>query len=277
MHERFGKAYRVVDEREVTEIVRQVVERTLGLKSSSAPSSSSPKSPPKKGATVTIERSLVTERDVMDVARGGEVRVPQGAILTPLAREQAMARQVRIVFAGMGENGRVAPDGAPAPKTAPVVAAAPDRTVAIGSDHGGFDLKGQLVTYLGELGYKAHDCGTSSSESVDYPDYAYAVAKLVADGRAAWGIIVDGVGIGSCMAANKVPGVRAAMCYDISTARNSREHNNANVLTLGGQMIGLNLARQIVETWLDTPFAGGRHKRRVDKIMDIEKRFLKAG
>ncbi|MCG2770403.1 MAG: ribose 5-phosphate isomerase B [Anaerolineae bacterium] len=157
------------------------------------------------------------------------------------------------------------------------MAAAPDRTVAIGSDHGGFDLKGQLVTYLGELGYKAHDCGTSSSESVDYPDYAYAVAKLVADGRAAWGIIVDGVGIGSCMAANKVPGVRAAMCYDISTARNSREHNNANVLTLGGQMIGLNLARQIVETWLDTPFAGGRHKRRVDKIMDIEKRFLKAG
>ncbi len=267
----------MVDEREINEIVRQVVERTLGPKSPSAPSSPSPQSSPPKDASVTIERSLLTERDIMGVARGGEVRVPRGAIVTPLAREQATARQVRIVFAGTGEGERGAPDGTPAPKTVQTATAAPDRTVAIGSDHGGFELKEQLVAYLGELGYAAHDCGTYNAESVDYPDYAYAVAKLVADGRAAWGIIVDGVGVGSCMAANKVPGIRAAMCYDISTARNSREHNNANVLTLGGRMIGVNLARQIVEAWLNTSFAGGRHQRRVDKIMDIEKRFLRAG
>jgi ribose 5-phosphate isomerase B len=110
---------------------------------------------------------------------------------------------------------------------------------------------------------------------VDYPDFAFAVAQLVAQGRAWRGIIVDGAGIGSCMAANKVPGVRAAMCYDQATAFNSREHNNANVLTLGAGLIGSNLARQIVKTWLETAFGGGRHARRVNKIMDIEQRFLK--
>jgi len=267
----------VVDEHEVKEIVRQVVERTLSPSPSSVPSSPSPKGSPSKGVPVTTGHSLLTERDVMAVQRGAEVHVPEGAIITPLAREQAAARGVRIVIASTAGNKHSTVGSVPLPKTSQSVPSAPDRTVAIGADHGGVELKAQLVAYLGELGYKAHDCGTYSSESVDYPDYAYAVAKLVADGRAARGIIVDGVGIGSCMAANKVPGVRAAMCYDISTARNSREHNNANVLTLGGQMIGLNLARQIVETWLGTPFAGGRHKRRVDKIMDIEKRFLKAG
>jgi ribose 5-phosphate isomerase B len=110
---------------------------------------------------------------------------------------------------------------------------------------------------------------------VDYADYAYAVANLVSEGRARWGIVVDGAGIGSCMAANKVPGVRAAMCYDHATALNSREHNDANVLTLGGALIGSSLARQIVEVWLGTDFGGGRHARRVGKIMDIEGRFLR--
>jgi len=110
---------------------------------------------------------------------------------------------------------------------------------------------------------------------VDYPDFAYAVAGLVAERRAARGILVDGAGIGSCMAANKVPGIRAAMCYDVSTAANSREHNDANVLTLGAGLIGVNLAQQIVKTWLSTDFGGGRHARRVDKIMAIEKRYLK--
>ncbi len=110
---------------------------------------------------------------------------------------------------------------------------------------------------------------------MDYPDFAYAVAQLVSEGRAWRGIMVDGAGIGSCMAANKVPGVRAAMCYDHATAVNSREHNNANVLTLGGVLVGSNLARQIVKTWLETKFGGGRHGRRVDKIMAIEQRFLR--
>ncbi len=145
------------------------------------------------------------------------------------------------------------------------------RRIAIAADHGGYPLKEILKPYLQKQGYQVDDCGTHSSEPVDYPDFAYAVAKKVSDGEAWRGIIIDGAGIGSCMVANKVPGVRAAMCYDHATALNSREHNNANVLTLGAGMIEPALARQIVLTWLNTNFGGGRHARRVDKIMNIEK------
>jgi ribose 5-phosphate isomerase B len=162
-----------------------------------------------------------------------------------------------------------------APRTSPPPAG--QRTVAIGADHGGYELKEMLKGTLNELGYAVVDCGTDSTASVDYPEFAYAVAHLVAQGRAWRGIVVDGAGIGSCMAANKVPGVRAAMCYDQATAVNSREHNHANVLTLGAGLIGPNLARQIVESWLETPAGGGRHARRVNKIMDIERRYLKDG
>ncbi|MGD8625186.1 MAG: ribose 5-phosphate isomerase B [Anaerolineae bacterium] len=144
----------------------------------------------------------------------------------------------------------------------------------MGADHGGYAMKEDLKTYLGGLGYDLVDCGTHSSDSVDYPDFAYAVARMVSEGQAWRGIIVDGAGIGSCMAANKVPGVRAAMCYDHATAVNSREHNDANVLTLGGMLLGRNLARDLVKTWLETAFGGGRHARRVNKIMDVERRFL---
>jgi ribose 5-phosphate isomerase B len=144
--------------------------------------------------------------------------------------------------------------------------------IAIGADHGGFIMKENLKTFLHEKGYQVDDCGAYSTDSVDYPDFAFAVAIKVSGGKAWRGIIIDGAGIGSCMAANKVHGVRAAMCYDHATAVNSREHNAANVLTLGAGLIGSNLARQIVQTWLDTQFAGGRHSRRVSKIMDIEKR-----
>lgn len=145
-----------------------------------------------------------------------------------------------------------------------------EQVIALGADHGGFALKESLKEHLQGEGYRVEDCGTFNSESVDYPDFAYAVARKVASGKAGRGVIVDGAGIGSCMAANKVSGVRAAMCYDHATAVNSREHNNANVLTLGAGLIGANLARQIVDTWLNTDFAGGRHARRVDKIMAIE-------
>ena len=145
-------------------------------------------------------------------------------------------------------------------------------TVALGADHGGFSLKENLKTFLLKQGYKVDDCGTYSPDSVDYPDFAYAVAKKVSEGDAWRGIIIDGAGIGSCMVANKVRGVRAAMCYDHATALNSREHNNANVLTLGAGLIFPTLARQIVLTWLNTIFAGGRHARRVDKITTIERR-----
>ena len=148
----------------------------------------------------------------------------------------------------------------------------PAQLVAIGSDHGGFALKVDLIKHLQANRYEVLDCGTNNTEAVDYPDFALAVASKVAGGEAWRGIVIDGAGIGSCMAANKVVGVRAAMCYDYATAVNSREHNDANVLTLGAGLIGLALAKQIVDTWLLTEFAGGRHVKRVDKIMAIESR-----
>ena len=147
--------------------------------------------------------------------------------------------------------------------------------IALGTDHGGFQLKETLKAHLTSLGYSVIDCGTNSTDAVDYPDFAYAVARLVSEGKAWRGIMIDGAGIGSAMAANKVPGVRAALCYDHATAVNSREHNDANVLTLGAGLIGPSLAKQIAEVWLKTDFGGGRHAKRVNKIVDIEKRFLK--
>ena len=151
----------------------------------------------------------------------------------------------------------------------------PKRIVAIGTDHGGVDLKEILKANLVELGYDVTDCGTNTKDAVDYPDIALSVARLVAEGKAWRGVVIDGAGIGSCMSANKVPGVRAAMCYDYATAVNSREHNDANVPTLGAGLIGVNLAKQILKTWLGTEFGGGRHAKRVDKIIGIEKIFMK--
>lgn len=151
------------------------------------------------------------------------------------------------------------------------------KTVAIGTDHGGVDLKNILFKELSDSGYEVIDCGTNTKDAVDYPDIALAVARLVSEGKAWRGVIIDGAGIGSCMAANKVPGIRAALCYDQSTAVNSREHNDANVLTLGAGLIGINLAKQILSTWLTTEFGGGRHAGRVDKIMAIEKTYFKDG
>jgi RpiB/LacA/LacB family sugar-phosphate isomerase len=145
-------------------------------------------------------------------------------------------------------------------------------SIAVGADHGGFPLKEFLVFRLRERGHRVEDCGTESTESVDYPVFAEAVANRVASGACDVGLVVDGAGIGSAMAANKVPGIRAATCHDVSSARNSREHNHANVLSLGAGLIGKTLAWQIVEAWLDTPWAPGRHARRVEMIMDIERR-----
>jgi ribose 5-phosphate isomerase B len=146
-------------------------------------------------------------------------------------------------------------------------------SIAIGADHGGFAMKQVLAAWLTATGYIVRDCGTHSTDAVDYPDIAHAVARLVADGTCTYGIVIDGAGIGSCMAANKVPGVRAALCHDISTARNSREHNYANVLTLGARMIGEGLAMDIVTTWLATPWGAARHGVRVEKITGIERAY----
>ncbi len=147
--------------------------------------------------------------------------------------------------------------------------------IAIGADHGGYPLKERLAFKLREAGHEVHDCGTDSPVSVDYPDFAHAVARLVSEGECRWGIVIDGAGIGSAIVANKVPGVRAALCYDLSTARNSREHNHANVLTLGAGLIGDALAWQIVQEWLSVEWGGGRHARRVDMITEIERSYLR--
>ena len=234
--------------------VRQAVYRTLGLEPHLDPAP---------------RRRLVTEQDLRGLAFGSEFQVPDAGLITPLARQVAMDRHITLRTA-FASTARVE---AGVPRLS--VPSAGGKAVAIGADHGGFKLKESLKAYLGELGHQVIDCGTSSTEAVDYPDFALAVAELVSQGRSWRGILVDGAGIGSCMAANKVPGVRAAMCYDQSTALNSREHNDANVLTLGAGLIGETLARQIVKTWLETPFGGGRHARRVDKIMETERRFLR--
>ncbi len=268
-----------IQENEVREIVKRVLLRTLGMGEADEPRASSPPG--------MAKRSLITEKDVEAVPPGGELHFPAGAIVTPRAREAAMERKIalspepgpslrpglrraqsrRSVQATMLRTGSISTlSGAPNPGS---------KVIALGADHGGFAMKETLKAYLQELGYAIKDCGAFSSQSVDYPDFAYAVAKLVSEGQAWRGIMIDGAGIGSCMAANKVPGVRASLCYDLSTAVNAREHNDANVLTLGGHLIAEGLAKQIVKTWLDTKFAGGRHERRVNKIMGIEKRFLR--
>ena len=182
-----------------------------------------------------------------------------------MANHEEIRTLVRKVLSEM--DGETA---APAPSSAEASA-----RIAVGADHGGFPLKQKLAAYLGELGYEVTDCGTSSTDSVDYPDFAHEVARRVAAGECRWGIVVDGAGIGSCMTANKVPGVRAALCYDLSSAKNSREHNLANVLTLGSGLIGENLAKQIVRTWLETPWGTGRHESRVQKITAVEHRYLR--
>ncbi|MCD4691004.1 RpiB/LacA/LacB family sugar-phosphate isomerase [bacterium] len=148
-----------------------------------------------------------------------------------------------------------------------------DGTIAIGSDHGGYELKEALRRYLeDEMGYSVNDVGVREPVSCDYPDYAVKVAEAVAAGDCVRGIMIDGAGIGSSMAANRVPGVLAACCHDVATVVNSREHNGANVLTLGSGVVPRGLARQMVRVWLATGFGGGRHERRVKKILDLEKR-----
>lgn len=186
-------------------------------------------------------------------------------------------QEVRAVVRRVVEATHVSAATSPAEAPAAAEAAPGGTAIALGADHGGFSLKERIAERLRTGGYLVHDCGTGGTEAVDYPDFAHAVARLVADGTCRWGIVVDGAGIGSCMTANKVPGIRAALCYDVSSARNSREHNHANVLTLGARLVGEGLAIEIVDAWLATPWGAGRHAARVDKITAIERRYLKDG
>jgi ribose 5-phosphate isomerase B len=227
---------------DLTALIREVVTRTLGQVPSAA-----------------ATRPILDADTVQTWPTGSEQTIAPGTLITPLARQVALERHIRL---REGDE--------------PVAAATPSQNrVALAADHGGYALKEQLKAFIQKEGYAVLDCGTHSTEAVDYPDLAYAAAQHVANGTAWRAIIIDGAGIGSCMVANKVPGIRAAMCYDQATASNSREHNNANILTLGAGLIGPNLAQQIVKTFLTTEFAGGRHTRRVDKIDAVARRFQK--
>lgn len=241
------------NEEELAALVRQVVTRTMGEKT---------------------QRNILGEETLRQLPRDGSYAVPAGTLITPLARQIALERGITLLEQATARSSSGEQPSAAADRQAGPAKSA-RQVVALGADHGGYELKEMLKTAVVDAGFDLVDCGTNSKEPVDYPDFAYAVARLVADGRAWRGIIVDGAGIGSCMAANKVPGVRAALCYDQASAVNSREHNNANVLTLGAGLIGPSLAQQIVKTWLATPFGGGRHARRVDKIDAIGERYMK--
>ena len=184
---------------------------------------------------------------------------------------QLVQRALEGLEAGTAPGATAAP-ATPTPNVGPAAVAGP-KTVAIGADHGGFALKTVLVKHLADSGFGVTDCGTNGPDAVDYPDFAHVVARLVATGACASGIVIDGAGIGSAIAANKVPGVRAANAHDTSMARNAREHNYANVLTLGARMIGEGLALEITDTFLATPWGAERHGKRVAKITDIEQRY----
>lgn len=200
-------------------------------------------------------RQVVTAEDVQSVPPGGEISASAGALVTPWALEVAATRGVRIVRGPERKEGL---------------------RIALGADHGGYALKEELKTHLTRLGVRFHDHGTFSTDPVDYPDIALAVARAVQGGDADLGILVDGAGIGSAMAANKVPGVRAASCADAAAARNAREHNDANVLALGARFVGPGRLAEIVETFLGASCTEERHRKRVGKIKAIEEAYLKS-
>jgi ribose 5-phosphate isomerase B len=195
------------------------------------------------------DRSLITEVDIRTVAVGSTLQIAEKALVTPLAIDVARDRHITLQrVSSTKPTGRHS------------------RKIAIGADHGGFEMKEALKRVLEELGCDYQDVGTNSKAAVDYPDFAQAVALAVSRHTCDLGIMIDGAGIGSCMVANKIPGIRAAMCYDEASARNSREHNGANVLTLGGKMISNERMRDIVRVWLSTELTEERHRRRVAKI-----------
>jgi ribose 5-phosphate isomerase B len=196
-------------------------------------------------------KKVITELEVRPLSSGDKIRIDQSAIITPLAAD---------LMRDLGVGTERAEKRSPWKKY----------RIALGADHGGYEAKEALKATLSELGHDFRDFGTTSTDAVDYPDFAHVVALAVSRGQYDLGIMVDGAGIGSCMVANKVPGVRAALCYDEASARNSREHNGANLLTLGGKMLPIDKLREIVTAWLGTELTEDRHRRRVAKITAIE-------
>lgn len=217
-----------------------------------------------------MPKQLISERTILDAAKRGEkiILTDDDVIVTAAAYDRS--KQIGINIEKKHEI--VKPTQSITKSSSDSVV---EVAIVIGSDHGGFQLKELLKPFLAGLGYKVIDIGTTSEESCDYPDYAYTVAKMVSTGEASRGIMIDSVGIASAMVANKIVGIRAACCYDEYSARSSREHNDANILTLGGKVLGPELTKSITKVWLETHFAGGRHQKRLDKILEIESRINK--
>jgi ribose 5-phosphate isomerase B len=200
-------------------------------------------------------KSLITEDDLRGLDAGARLRVSENARYTPLARDIISEKRIELIT----KKSRKLSVNA--------------KSVAIGADHGGFTAKEELKGFLAGLGLKVRDVGTNSTDAVDYPDFAHAVARAVGEGHADAGIVIDGAGIGSAMTANKIPGVRAAACYNAALARNSREHNGANVLTLGSGQNSVDEMREIITAFLSTELNEDRHRRRVRKIDSVEKQY----
>ncbi len=237
----------MTEREEIQQLVRTTLTESLSGKSLNA----------QTDMTDESVKRVITEREVLAVPVNGKLLIRADAVITPAAQDAIRERGIALQT-----------HSSPTSK-------AHGLHIALGADHGGFAMKEQLKTLLVALGHQARDFGTHSEDAVDYPDVAHAVAHAVAQHTCDLGIIIDGAGIGSCMAANKVPGIRAALCYDEATARNSREHNYANVLTLGGKMIAREQMEKIVTAWLATPEGEARHGKRVAKIMAIEKQYLR--
>ncbi|MFS8084949.1 MAG: ribose 5-phosphate isomerase B [Acidobacteriota bacterium] len=247
----------------VRALVRDVLSKAVPAEADPASSAKSSRpgtsfSPAQTAGAVTRDESakaVITEDDVRGLERGSVLRIAENARLTPLAADIVNDHGIEIV------------------RRVPRTGSKQSKTVAVGADHGGFPMKEELKTFLTELGHRVHDFGTNSESAVDYPDFAHAVARAVADGTVDVGIVIDGAGVGSAMTANKVPGVRAAACYSVEVARNSREHNGANVLTLGSKTISSAEMRDIVKAWLGTELTEDRHRKRVGKIEAVERQY----
>lgn len=246
----------MIDQAQIQRITQEVLSRLSGV-SRLTPSES-------PASLSLLEKTLLTEGDVVSAVEQGynEILLNKGTLITPLAQDALREHGIRV---------RIDIPSTSPPDPSPLVSA-----IALGADHGGYDLKETIKKALQDEGRPIKDFGTYSPEPVDYPDIALQVAEAVARGMCSTGIMVDGAGFASAMVANKVPGILAATCWDLFTTRLARAHVGANVLTLGGKVIGPALAIEMVKTWLTTPFEGGRHQRRVQKITDIEKRYLRS-
>lgn len=207
--------------------------------------------------------TLISETDARTIEPGTTVILSADGHVTPLAADTLRERRVTV-----SRDGSV--DAALPDDLAP---AFPVRSVSIGSDHTGVSLKRHLVGHLRRAGVSVIDCGTDGTESVDYPDIASAVGKAVVRGEVDAGVVIDGAGLGSAMAANKIRGVRAAMCQDVTLARYARQHNGANVLALGSTLVSAEEAQAIVDTWRGTPMKEARYLRRLVKVRRMEERF----